>query len=363
MEPSGREGEVELELPLTGPRRGPARRAPVFYNPAMALDRDLNVALVTAALPEGARAAGVDLLAATGVRGLRLLRETGRFRTMVLADRGTAALAALARNAARYRPEGAAVVALDARRPGLRGPFAYVDLDPFGTPVPYLDGALALTAERGLLAVTATDMPVLAGVARGVAERRYGGRPIRGRLGPEGGLRLLLSELARRARALGRTVRPLASYVHDHHVRALVRVDGPTETPDPVALVDPASFPGPRLPAGAPYGPLWTGPLFDPELTSRLRAPAAAARPRELARWLERFREEAAAPGLFYYESNEIARELRLAEPLAPDRIVAALRAHGLAAARSHVRDGAIRTPAGRTEVGAIVRELAGRPP
>lgn len=38
-----------------------------------------------------------------------------------------------------------------------------IDLDPYGTPVQFLDSAVQAVSEGGLLAVTATDMAVLCG--------------------------------------------------------------------------------------------------------------------------------------------------------------------------------------------------------
>jgi tRNA (guanine26-N2/guanine27-N2)-dimethyltransferase len=321
----------------------------------MTLDRDLNVALVASAMRGRTGGVGLDLLAATGVRGLRLLVETPVFSRFVLSDRNPEALPVLAANAWPYADRGARVVRLDARRSGVKGPFDYVDLDPFGTPVPYLDAVFPLVTSGGLLGVTATDMPVLTGVSKGAAERRYGGRPIRGRLGPEGGLRLLLAELARRARSAGRSIQPIAGYIHDHHVRALVRVGPPSPEPDPVETLDPGTFEGPRLPPGPPYGPMWLGPLFDPGTIAQLEPPRDAGRPREVARWIAEFREEAAVPVPFYYESNELARWRSLASPPAPDDVVQTLRAMGFAAGRTHARDGAFRTTAPR----AIVEEIA----
>jgi tRNA G26 N,N-dimethylase Trm1 len=38
-----------------------------------------------------------------------------------------------------------------------------VDLDPYGTAAPFIDGAVQCVADGGLLAVTCTDLAVLAG--------------------------------------------------------------------------------------------------------------------------------------------------------------------------------------------------------
>jgi len=41
--------------------------------------------------------------------------------------------------------------------------FDVLDLDPYGAPTPFLDGAVQAVSEGGLLCVTATDMAVLCG--------------------------------------------------------------------------------------------------------------------------------------------------------------------------------------------------------
>ncbi|MCI4360408.1 MAG: tRNA (guanine(26)-N(2))-dimethyltransferase, partial [Thermoplasmata archaeon] len=166
----------------------------------MAADRDLNVAVVGAwrrGRPAPLR--GWEMLAATGARGLRVVHETGGFEAFELTERDPDAVALLQRNAAPYASEGARATGHDARSALDRGAFDYVDLDPYGTPMPYLGAALDAVRPGGLLAVTATDTRVLAGVQAGVAERRYGGRPVRGRLGPEAGLRRLPAAVDRAA--------------------------------------------------------------------------------------------------------------------------------------------------------------------
>lgn len=331
----------------------------------MRLDRDLNVALVAAVWPGGSRrAVGWEMLSATGVRGLRLLHETGAFAAMTLTEAHPAAAAVAGRNAGRYAAEGAVARVHDARRPVDGGPFDYVDLDPFGTPQPFVESALGSVRPGGLLAVTATDLPVLTGVARGVCERRYGARPIRGSRGVEGGLRILLAVLAREAGRRSRSVEPVLAYAHDHYVRAYLRVRasaGGPPSPPPVALVPPEGGAWPELPPGGPYGPLWTGPLFDPGVVAALAVPASASRPGELERLLERLRAEAAADVPFYYEPNGLAESLRLAQPPSLERLLERLRASGYAAARSHIRPSAFRTTAPRPVVEAAARDLTER--
>ncbi|MCI4350100.1 MAG: hypothetical protein L3K15_01100 [Thermoplasmata archaeon] len=332
----------------------------MFYNPAMELDRDVAVAVARASLPTGRARRGWDMLSATGIRGLRVLHEGGGFHPMVLSERDGQAIDVLRENAARYREEGAAVVRLDAQRPVSRGGFDYVDLDPFGSPVPFIESALAAVADDGLLAVTATDLPVLAGANRAACERRYGARPLRGRLGPEGGLRILLAYLAGATRRTGRRLVPRLAYVLGHHLRCYVTVTRhDAATPDPVGWIGDSTWEGPRLPPGPAVGPLWVGPLFDPDWVARLAPPSTAARPRELTHLLERWKAEATVPSVLFYEPNEIAGNLGLRSPPALAPLLQALEAAGYAAVRSHVRPSAFRTSAPRPVVESVARSVA----
>src|SRR3990172_5768471 len=65
-----KEGSVRLIVPDPKKYKLTAK-APVFYNPAMTLNRDISILLCKVLKPKSV----VDLLAATGVRGLRLKKE------------------------------------------------------------------------------------------------------------------------------------------------------------------------------------------------------------------------------------------------------------------------------------------------
>ncbi|HZY91244.1 MAG TPA: hypothetical protein VFG07_00505 [Thermoplasmata archaeon] len=355
-----REGGTRLYLPPTTVQHGPARRAPVFYNPGMAVDRDLEVALGLAWKAEGRRLRRVwEMTAATGVRGLRFLNETGLPAEMVLTESHPLAFPVLERNAQEYSEKGARAVRHDAAQPLEVGAFDLVDLDPYGSPAPFLTAALDALVPGGILAVTATDLRVLAGVEPGAAERRYGSVPLRGRLGPEGGLRILLAWLEAEMRKRGNAAEPLLAYVRDHHVRAYVRSVRAAGRPSPVGLLDPSTWSGPPLRASGPVGPLWLGPLLNPPTLEAMTTPPRAAHPRAVARLLERLQGELVADRPFYYESNTLAEDLRLDRPPAVEPLLKLLRAGGYTAARTHAREGGFRTTAPRARVEAAARALA----
>jgi tRNA (guanine26-N2/guanine27-N2)-dimethyltransferase len=56
--------------------------------------------------------------------------------------------------------------------------FDVVDLDPYGTAVPFLESAISCIADGGLLAVTCTDMAVLCARNPHVCFYKYGGAPL-----------------------------------------------------------------------------------------------------------------------------------------------------------------------------------------
>ena len=62
----------------------------------------------------------------------------------------------------------------DAKKLMVEAPFQWIDLDPFGSPVSFLDSAVQSISRIGVLEVTATDTAALCGSAKTSAARRYG---------------------------------------------------------------------------------------------------------------------------------------------------------------------------------------------
>ena len=85
----------------------------------------------------------------------------------------------------------------DARKLMTEAPFQWIDLDPFGSPVSFLDSAIQSISRVGVLEVTATDTAALCGSAKTSAARRYGSTGITDAYMHDDATRILLGVIAR----------------------------------------------------------------------------------------------------------------------------------------------------------------------
>lgn len=366
---------TNLQVPLRAP--GARERGQPFFNPGMALNRDLSVLLVEAfARAKGREIDVCDALAGTGARSLRLAREVEAPVVVHANDGDSNAVAALRKGiAANGLPagrvavtEGDAHVLLASRR------FDVIDLDPCGSPALFLDAALRSVRHGGLVCATATDTGALAGKFPRVCRRRYDAHHglHKAAWRAEVGLRILAGALARSAGRFERSAVPVLSIASGHWMRVVAQVtDGPQEDAAlkrlGLATLDPATGNGRFLPpheappAGSDWaGPLWTGALHDAALLDGMAAAAAGktlARTKETLALLALLRQEVEAPP-FWIVPDRLQKGFR---PPAPrrDALMAALRSAGFAAARSHVEPQAIRTDTGLEGLRAAWRAAA----
>lgn len=99
-----------------------------------------------------------------------------------------------------------------------------IDLDPYGSASPFLDAAVQAVENGGLLAITCTDMAVLAGHHAENCYAKYNSFPIKAKFCHESALRILLQAVQAQASKYGRYIEPLASFSIDFYVRIFVQV-------------------------------------------------------------------------------------------------------------------------------------------
>ncbi|EOD10381.1 putative N2,N2-dimethylguanosine tRNA methyltransferase, partial [Emiliania huxleyi CCMP1516] len=184
----------------------------------------------------------LDALSASGLRTIRYAKEVSGLREVVANDVDPVAHQTMASNFGRNgllegggeqscrvtSTVGDAAALLYASRPPAGERFDVVDLDPYGTASPFLDGAVQAVSEGGLLMVTCTDMAVLAGAyPEAGAEAcfaKYGAWPLKGKHCHEQGLRILLACIDSHAARHGRYITPLLSVHINFYVRVFVRL-------------------------------------------------------------------------------------------------------------------------------------------
>ena len=352
------EGKTRFLVPRQDPHlQFPPGSGPVFYNSRMELNRDTTVLLLSVLRPESY----LDAMGASGVRGLRVAHEVGipvtindwSPRAVDLIRENVAALAIAAEVT-----RGDANALMSARK------FDAVDLDPFGTPAPFVDSAARSTGNY--LFVTATDTAPLCGAHLKAGMRRYFSRPRNTEYHAEVGLRTLMGFVVREVIKYDRGVEPLFCYAHEHfhrlHLRlrygaaaadrALARIGYVMQCPDCLyrseqagMLPEPEECPlcGAAL---VPVGPLWTGRINDDATLAAMQEAmpsVTAGTGARIGRLLATCRQELDTSS--HYDYHVIAKRLRVS-PGGIETVIERLSASGYRASRAHYSGTAIKTDA-----------------
>ena len=195
-EPDGWPGVVHREgRPLTrvsslpdSESKGPAAKSKdsVFHNPAMAGSRTRSVLLMAHAIESGmlgdSEIRALDGLSASGLRARRWLNELPSSSSSRLiatvGDMEQNALDWAMKTEAEFPSKNGEFNSLlgDLRASVISQGWHWVDIDPFGSPIPFLDTAMQSLARRGVLEVSATDTAALTGSSKNPLMRRYGAR-------------------------------------------------------------------------------------------------------------------------------------------------------------------------------------------
>lgn len=199
-----KEGGTKLLVPdVQEPEEGA-----VFYHPDQTLARDMSILLY--------RSYGyqvLDAFAGTGARAVRLARNGV---DVVANDISREALDLVEKNAAHNQLE-IETVHNRAGKTIHSQLWEAVDLDPFGTPAPWVHCAL-LNAKK-LLGVCATDTAALSGTYPRVACRRYGFHSVRTPNYHEVAARALAGFVVREGAKLEVAAQPVFAHSHRHYIR------------------------------------------------------------------------------------------------------------------------------------------------
>ena len=348
-----------------------------FYNPHTTFDRDLTIASLAAfAGTVDTLESYLDTFAATGIRGLRAASELGL--AVTINDRSQEAACLIRQNIVLNRMQSRcevtnedANVLLHQRR------FDVVDIDPFGSPAPFL--AAASRSAKKMLCITATDTAPLCGAHLNAGIRKYACVPVNNEYHAETGVRVLMGAIARALAVSDRAMVPLLAYARRHYVRVYARVLKSATSADksmkqlgfivhcnncgfrePVAGIVPrvpdrCRICGHRMKAS---GPMWLGRLYDLAFCESVYSELIDGESdKQAIKLVGTCKNEINIPT--FYEHHLICRAVGVS-PMKIDGFIDLLRDAGFEASRTHFSGTAFKTDADISSIAGILAGSAG---
>ena len=400
----------------TGP--GGKKGVPVFHNTAMAPNRTRSVMLLSHALKNkwfSSKEINVlEGLGASGLRGRRWINEIDPLLlqnvNITVNDLNPEATAWAQHNEELHPSINSEVsniefVTEDFRKVVLNKRWNWIDIDPFGSPVPFLDSAIQSLRRVAVLEVSATDTAALCGSSTTAAKRKYGITAVVDKATHDTAIRVLLGQISIIAARHSRVIEPLISIFDDHHVRVSVlvkespsrasnsyenigwRVNSPTRSELEISISSglhphacpeliqkrcllPWDLPPNKISKNRVSGPLWIGTLGNTDVLKEMNKLNALnlcgidensaiaqkagfdekmikSSNRQIEKSVFRFSEEAEVidcPGLIMID--EMPTLCDIGGPPSPKKLVALLKLEGYRASLTSMQKPAIRTNA-----------------
>jgi tRNA (guanine26-N2/guanine27-N2)-dimethyltransferase len=383
----------------------------VFYNPQMRLCRSISSLAVGAI---GEKLEVVDAFCASGIRGFRYAKENRNVSKLTSLDIEKKAITLARKNAKAGKIPSSrfAAVCANISRAAFELDADFLEIDPFGTPAPYLVDAFRFfnTKKSAYLSVTATDVAVLCGGRTAACMKNYHSKPLNNEFTHETGLRIMLKKLAETAAEFNMGMTPLISFSDKHYLKSVLKVErsadkaysamksighvsycwkcgwrgsgkfpercgnrmnkeGETKTGHPrspraiggeekATEADAGPDAGDRVQETDYAGPLWAGELHDSgflRAMAKLNSERDYSDRQQISRMLSLMEGEAGMPP-YYYDVHSMCRTLEMHSVPSMEAVLDKLHKDGHRAVRTHFSPLGVKTDAPYESVAEAVR-------
>ncbi len=353
----------------------------VFYNPRMKLNRDVTVLLLNSI--ENTQIQIADIMAGTGVRAIRLLKELkeGKLKSIAINDYDEKSVKLITKNLLNNNLDSDGRITIENKDASIMllesSGFDYIDIDPFGTPNPYLDSAIKKLSREGILAVTATDTAALSGSTKAAGLRKYGAIPSNNSLMHETGIRILARKVQLIGAQYDKALVPIFSYAKEHYYRIFFKNDKGKKKVDELlkdqkyilfcnqCLDFSVSEKNCQVCCDKEMdfiGPMFTGSLFDDDLIKKMKnsldvdANAKEIKEnKEIIKLLSMADEEAKLNRVGFFDLHELCENLKLSVPRF-ELIETGLKEKGFQVSRTLFSEHSIKTDAGHDVVVELLK-------
>ncbi|MBC8494832.1 hypothetical protein H8D36_01630 [archaeon] len=323
-----------------------SRKLPVFYNPVMKFNRDISILLLNS-LPDKDLQIGLPL-SGSGIRGIRFLLELkkNKIKNISFNDNKSDFVKILNENFKISNIKKNKDIIISNEDANLfmlnTSGFSYIDIDPFGTPNPFLDAAITRLSREGILAVTATDTSALCGTYENACKRKYWAVPLRNELKHEIGIRILIRKVQLIAAQFDKALTPIFSYSKEHYFRVFFRCKKGKTRVDKVIK---------KHGMIGKTGPLWFGSLWHKPLVKKMLKNADP----KLEKFLGMIMSESEINVVGFHDIHKICEHKKLYVPKY-EPLMETIRKRGFQASRTHFSDFGIRSNISLNELVEIIK-------
>lgn len=358
--------------------------APVFYNPHMEMNRDLSILAIQVFQKQEDREINIcDLFGGSGIRGIRYKNEIDGVDNVSINDISELANEYEKHNIELNDLENVEVHQHDASMflRMKRGEFDVIDIDPFGTPSPFLDSAGYCARRNSLLCVTATDTSALCGTYKEPCIRKYNAKPYKSEYCHENGIRILAGFVALTLSKYAKCIEIKMSHSTEHYMRLYIEVKKGSKRTDETlknigyishckhclhrqtskglasAIEETCPICGEKL---IHAGPLWLGDIQNKEFIQKMIDETEHKKintEKDALKLLNSCYLEAEAPATFF-DVHEICRSLKISAPKL-DLIFDELKNNGFIAIKTHYSPIGIKTDANINDIKNIINSLS----
>ena len=357
--------------------------APVFYNPHMEMNRDLSILAIQVFQKQEDREINIcDLFGGSGIRGVRYKNEIDGVGEVSINDISETANHFERHNIELNNLDDVEVYQHDASMflRMKRGEFDVIDIDPFGTPSPFMDSAGYGARRNSLLCVTATDTSALCGTYQEPCIRKYNSKPYKSEYCHETGIRILAGFVALTLSKYSKYIEVKMSHSTEHYMRLYLEIKKGSKRTDeslknigyishcknclhrqvsnglasPIEEVCPVC--GEKL---VHAGPLWIGAIQDADFIEKMIDEANHKKintEKDALKLLNACLLEACAPATFY-DVHTVCKSLKISAPKL-DLIFDEIKNQGFIAIKTHFNPLGIKTNATIKDIEKILISL-----
>lgn len=357
--------------------------APVFYNPHMELNRDISILAIQTFQKEQNRPIAIcDLFGGSGIRGIRYKNEIDSTDIISINDISETANEFEKINVKLNNLSDIEIHNHEASAflRSHRGEFDVIDIDPFGTPSPFLDAAGYCARKNSLLCVTATDTSALCGTYKEPCIRKYNAKPFKSEYCHENGIRILAGYVALTLAKYKKYIEVKLSHSTEHYMRLYLEIKKGSKACDEslknigyishcknclyrevnqgLATSQSEYCPecGEKL---VHAGPLWVGKIQDEGFIKNMIGESDNKElntKKQALKLLNSCMEEANAP-ITFYDMHHLCRVLKISAPKL-DLVFDKLKEENFIAVKSHYDPLAIKTNAPIDKIKSILLNL-----